>query len=316
MNPERMSSIHKVAGGTPEQQDKIIHDLEEEFLQKKIYTDEEREKTSEENEIIEAVIVKLNVFLAEYGARPLDLKTTHIHILDKTKMSEEALKYLEKRFPTSGGYYQNDRQDVMVLGWNIVTPLDLARVIVHELIHFLSYNSVILSKKERVGSVPYRIGLAVQPSNTEIPQTGMKYFNEINEAVTEELTMRFYNYLKEIPLLAEEYAKVIDTREKYSFPDLAAMRVDTVEYEHGKGFEAKLVQHAYPELRKKFNHLLKEIYEKGNKGFTSEEDVFKIFARAAMTGEVKELASIIDSTLGSGTFKKIAQSLTGYVKDE
>jgi len=306
MNSERLSAIHKVSGGTKEQQEKIANGFVDEFLTIKSYKDEEREKTPEEKEIIESIVTELNTFLSQYGARPLELKDTHIHILDRSKMSQEAVDYLEMRFPTASGYYQKETQDIIVLGWKIISPLELAKVITHELIHFLGYNSVIIDEENKDGFKSHRTGLAVQPKNAEIPLTGMKYFNEINEAVTEELVRRFYARLRNISLLTEEYDKVMNVREKYSVPDIAAIRIQRVDTPQGPATEATLKEHAYPKFREKLNLLIREIYEKRKSDFASDEDVFAIFVKAAMTGEVKELATLIDSTLGVGTFKKIA----------
>ena len=306
-NYERLSSVNKVEGGTEEEQKKVSDNLDEEFLTEKLYKNEEREKTPEEKEIINAVITELNDFLSKYDAKPLNLKDTHIHILDKSKMSEKSIDYFEKYCQTSSGYYQQENQDVIVLGWKIISPLELARVISHELIHFLSFNSVVIDKKNKDGFTLHRVGLAVQPQHEEIQPSGPKYFNEINEAVTEELVKRFYDRLKNIPLLTEEYEDLIKTREKYSVPDLAAISMEEVDTPDGIVYKANIKKYAYPKLRKNLNAFIKDIYEKRQNDFDSEEEIFEIFVKAAMTGDVKELATLVDSTLGSGTFKKIAQ---------
>lgn len=302
---ERFSSIHKVSGGDEKQKDETLKNYEEEFSTIKLFTNAEREKKPEEIIIINGVINQLNNFLSVYGAPPLEITPDHIHILSESKMSEKTKEYIKNKYPNVSGSYKQDRQHVVIHEWSLLTPLDFARTLTHELVHFLSYNSLIIDTDENIK--PHRIGLAVQPSNKNIPSIGLKYFNELNEAVTEELVIRFYPHLKNIPLLADEYNELLETREKYEVKDLAAMRVDEFETPDGIEYEAHLKQYGYPALRKSLNKIIDSIYEKRKDDFNSEEEIFTVFAKAAMTGEVKELATLIDSTLGSGTFKKIAE---------
>ncbi len=311
MNSERLSSINKVAGGTEEQQ-KIVHETyEQEFLTEKFIEKGEREKTPEEKEIIAALVMELNDFLGKYGAKPLNLEETHIHILDKSKMSQEELENFEKTYPDSFGFYQAEEQGVVISGWDVLNHLELANMIVHELIHFLSYGSAIIdkatleeSKNLKINIHIHRTGLSVQKIMGE---NRVSYFNDINEAVTEELTKRFGERFKKIPLLAEEYENVLKVREKYSNPDILATKIRTIDKPESIVTETMVKGYGYKEHRENLNSLIKEIYEKRKDDFASEEEIFTIFAKAAMTGEVKELATLMDSTLGAGTFKKIAR---------
>lgn len=307
MGLERFSSIHKVSGGNEDRQKETLKNYEEEFATIKHFTDAEKEKTPEEVEIINGVIRELNNFLGIYGVQPPILTTDHVHILSESKMSGETKEFIKDKYPNVGGYYKQDRQHVVLHEWSSLTPLHFAGQLAHELIHFLSYNSAIIKdgdKKPRI----HRIGLAVQPSSEDTPQIGLKYFDQLNEAVTQELVIRFYPHLKNIPLLTDEYNELILTREANSIEDLAAMRVDEFETPDGSTeYEAHLKGHAYPKLRKSLHGIIQNIYEQRKSDFGSEEEIFTIFAKATMTGQVKELATLIDSTLGAGTFKKIAQ---------
>lgn len=307
MSMERFSSIHKVSGGNEEQQQETLKTYEEEFSTIKLFTDTEREKTPEEVEIIDGVIRELNDFLSTYGVKPLTLTANHTHIFSESKMSEETKEYIKNKYPNVGGYYKQNRQHVVLHEWGSLTPLHFAGQLAHELIHFLSYNSVIIKEGDEKPKI-HRIGLAVQPSTENTPQIGLKYFDQLNEAVTEELVIRFYPRLRNIALLTDEYNELIETKEDQSIEDLAAMRVDEFKTpDGGTEYEAYLRRHAYPKLRKSLNKIISSIYEKQKDNFNSQEEIFTVFAKAAMTGEVKELATLIDSTLGSGTFKKIAE---------
>ncbi len=266
-------------------------------MTEKWYKDAEREKTLEEKEIIEAVIKKLNVFLSQYGAKPLDIKETHVHVLDKSKMSDSDVEFIEKTFHGTMAFFERRGQEVIVSGWKINGNLEFANAIVHELIHFLSYNSVIVDDAARSGFAPHRLGLLAQSARLE---NNPIYFRELNEAVTEELTIQFFQYLKEVPVLAEECKIIEEAIEKYSDSDISAVRGE------------KIYSYAYLKERIRLNNLIKILYEKRKSDFSSEGEVFNVFARAAMTGEVKELATLVETTLGTGTFKKLANSLADF----
>ena len=158
MNPERLHSINKITGKHPENISKFF---ENEFMTAKVYEHDERDKTPEENEIIKSIIERINEFLKNYGAKSLNLENRHVHILDKTKMSKETFEFLEKEYPESNGFYIKEKQAIVVLGWKIISLLDLARVIAHELIHFLSFNSVV-TDKEGQSFVSHKTGLLAQ----------------------------------------------------------------------------------------------------------------------------------------------------------
>ena len=52
------------------------------------------------------------------------------------------------------------------------------------------------------------------------------------------------------------------------------------------------------------NTLIGEIYVKNSESFSSEEDVFKMFAEAVMTGRLLKVARIIEKTFGKGSFRQ------------
>ena len=141
-----------------------------------------------------------------------------------------------------------------------------------------------------------------------------RYFDWVNEAITEELTKRFFSRLKDIPLLSEEYNKVISTREKHDAPDLSAIHVEEIGTPEDPLFSATIKEYSYPILRYNFNKLIDDIYEKRKSKFNSREEVFNVFAKAAISGDVRELAKLTETTLGHGSFKRMAQSIKGPFK--
>jgi hypothetical protein len=230
-------------------------------------------------------------------------------------MSDDKIKFYEENYRGTSAFYEQNDQDITVFGWTIKSPLHFADVVVHELVHFLAFNTVQVAEGYENNFASHRTGLSVQ-QKTIPTQKNKLYFHDIDEAVTEELVKRFYPQLQDISLLENEYKNVMRAREKYSNPDVSSVRIKEIEIEQVPLLEITMKDFAYLETRKKFNNLIRTIYEKRKNDFSSEEDIFKIFARAAMTGEVKDLATLVESTLGTGTFKKIAQSLDEFNQEK
>jgi len=54
--------------------------------------------------------------------------------------------------------------------------------------------------------------------------------------------------------------------------------------------------------------VISEIYQRNKGEFGSEEEIFKTFAKAVLTGRLMELARLIDNTYGKGSFRKLGIS--------
>lgn len=311
MENPRQSSIHTFSGGSEKQREIAKARLEKIFAaipdKESIH---EREKTPEEIEIIEAVIAKMNMFLSVYGAQPLAIKPRHIHILDERKLDEKELELLKKRHPKSKGFYRPATQDVWLLTPANKSPLTFAGVVAHELVHFIGFNSMIIDSSGRVRD--HRIGLAVEntKNNRGPEETGLSLFNETNEATTEGLVKRFFPLLGDIPALREEYSELEKLHHTHEdSDDIAYLKVTNEGTEEHPMFRAEVETFSYREYREADSKLFKEIQRQHPDEFPSEEDVFNVFARAEMTGNVKEMASLVES-LGRGAFRALAKRQT------
>jgi len=140
--------------------------------------------------------------------------------------------------------------------------------------------------------------------------TGMTLFSKYNEAITESLKTRFETEnFGNIPSLEEKF------REKNEWiASLAAEGSDTAddaEWLEHVGENVIFHYNSYPDERQDFNNILRMIAHKNPDRFTSQEEVFDLFARAYFTGHVLEVARLIESTLGKGSFRKIGEETKG-----
>ncbi len=300
MNPERASSISKISGGTVEQKREAEKNFTDKFSSEQSLPDYyEREKTDEEKELIQSIVGKLNAFLLQYGATPLNISHDNIQLLDRDRMNE-----IDKaRFDKKHGFYKQSTQKVGLVVSQDTTRIQFAVALIHELIHFVSFNGIKSDVSQ--GFSRHRVGLSVDGGD----HFTSDYFEELNEALTEELMIRFYPVLKDIPSLESDYANVLNMREKFSDPNISSVKIE----EKPDHFEVQLKNFVYKDVRQALNKLVDIIYEKNSARFSTREDAFSMFAKAAMTGEIRELAQTIESTLGAGSLKKIAISLTKFM---
>ena len=89
--------------------------------------------------------------------------------------------------------------------------------------------------------------------------------------------------------------------------DVSFWRTVLVEKSGEKKFESTVASYGYYKERVKLNKLIDDIYENNKEKFASREDIFIIFAKAALTGRLLEVAHLIDSTFGKGSFSTIAE---------
>lgn len=258
-----------------------------------------RELRAEEKEMIESVSKDVGLFLESYGAHAREVLAHHVHVIDAPKLSAEKMQAIEEQYPSEHGSFFQYTQNIVLFGWRLCSPLALAHALVHEIVHLNSYNA------RRVhpvaGTVAHQVGLQGFRFRGDERHADI-YFNDINEAVTEELTIRYYPRLIKIDSLREEYMRVEAARIEHNVTELAALSVRQLP--DGQ-FEAIATSFSYPKPRKRLIELIKEIRVAHTERFATDEGVFEIFARAAMTGDYKEMATLVES-LGTGRFRDLA----------
>lgn len=255
----------------------------------------EREKTEREVEIIEGILEKFPEFLKEYSIEALPLTRNNIHVADEASLTEEQRSKFGIPEKT-GGFYMEGKQGIVA--FSSEDDLGFAERVAHESIHANSFVSI---NATREGTSLRRIGFAA--TNEE----GRRYFNELNEAITEELTKRFAKkYSQEIPALSEVARKRDNFIDEH--PDSGDDIMSVVTQRRSDGlWETVIRGYKYPKEREAMSALVEELYEKNKGTFASQEEVFRIFVDAAFSGNLMKCARLIEGTLGKGTFQKLAE---------
>ncbi len=253
-----------------------FYSMIEEFFQHEI------EKSSEEIDIISLANYATNEVLKKYQLDEFDIPPRNIHlmvpgILDELKglFSKKSTEFTGHQYPL-GEFIKIDKPR----SYGSKTPkLHLA-----EMIHAKSHNAMQITNSEvnksdeDLGSL-YRSGLRV------ISRDGKNhYFTNLNEAVTETLTQTFLEGIIDDsdnnPIFSQEIKKFEQQKQEFNF--------------------------SYPEQREILRVLIGKIYV-GHEDFEVPGDVFDIFAKATMTGNILPLGRLIDGVFGKGTFRRIGE---------
>lgn len=139
----------------------------------------------------------------------------------------------------------------------------------HEILHLNSYTA--LQLKENYGVETYRSGIEVKTRNGEV-----YLFQDIEEAVVELLTRRFYEE-RIVP------SEIFDEEDKKSIPE---HRV-----------EEKI----------KFTALVDVLWEGNKNRFKTREEVEDLFIEAQFTGNLLKIGRLVEKTFGKGSFRKLGE---------
>jgi hypothetical protein len=290
---EKESGVSRIVGTSEENERLLLRRFKALFEHAPLSF--ERQKTADECQIIHGILQLLPSFLKRYGVDALKVHPDQLHFVDVASLTSDDKRLL--RSSEDRGYYFPRTQTILIFPEG--NKLRDAEAIVHELLHvhsFTSYTATGDKLQER------RVGLEMISSSEE----GPRYFRSLNEAVTEELTMRFdQRYYSRIPVLRRELQDRKRVRRMGGKNAGEVVSVATRKLEGGD-WHTTIDHYAFPQQRQLLAQMVDDIYEAHSPQFRSTEDVFKMFARAMFNGRILRLARMIEETYGRGSFPQLA----------
>jgi len=310
----KFSSFERVVGNVPEtEKEQILRDKGERF-DDQVFEDlkgKEREKTPEELQIISLANEATNKIRRKYGLEDFDIPPGNIHVV-----TEEA-------WPREKGvaFYNSMLQGVAAR--EQPAKIVFMKKIFHEMLHFKSYNALQITRGENPELDEYRVGLTVHTRDGK-----RMYFMNLNEAVTEEMTKRFATKLFDNPLFAEEAKQTKDVIMRYpravtgSGEPLFDADTFYAEVEGKKswgeavgslfGVQEKVKKvttesFTYQSERRILNTLIDKILERNSDKFQDREEVFEVFAKGMMSGNILPVGRLIERTFGNGTLRRVGE---------
>lgn len=315
LNPKE-SGINRVVGFESDKEKEFLQYFKNKFEINSLDS-KEKEKTSEQEKLIERINGKMRDFLTQYGVEAVKIPMDNVHILDKTKFTDEEMEKIKKQFDTENGFYSGIKQGVAIMKDYDVSKLSFLQTLVHEMLHLQGFYSYQKSEQEAADltlrNEDESASINIRRSGFSIGTNDGKrlLFHKLNESVITELEIRFERAcMVEWPELATE----LKARDEY-IEQIA--RRDNVPVERVrqtvagvKGTEStghKWVSYPYHEERQQFNSLVDELFEKNKNDFESKEEVFRLFAEATMAGKLLPVARLIEKTFGKGSFRRVGE---------
>lgn len=312
---EKFSSFERVVGNISEtEKEQILRDKGERF-DDQTFEDlkgKEREKTPEELEIISLANQITNEIRQRYGLENFDIPPENIHVITEEAWPREK----------SAAFFNSMLQGVAMR--EKLSNTAFAKTVFHEMLHFKSYNAAQITSGENPELDEYRLGLTVRTRD------GKKmYFVNLNEAITEEMTKRFARKLLDNPLFSDEIGQTKDVMKKHPQAITASgeplFDEDTFYAEvqgnkswresadrlfgklFGSNVKISTESFTYKQERKVLNKLIDKTLERNPDKFQDREEVFEIFAKGMMTGNILPIGKLIEKTFGSGTLRQIGE---------
>jgi hypothetical protein len=321
MNFERESSIQRVVGNMPQAYKEGVLNGARNRFRDQVFEElegKEKQKTPEQIQLIQDVDVATNELLTEYDLPEFSVPPENIHVISDNNWDE-----------VKGSAFFNPSSQAIAVREG---PMNTAfmTIIFHEMLHFKSYGARQADGTHKERNLRnYRLGLTIDSRNKDEKK---RFFTAINEAVTEELTKKHARKLLYHPLLREEiretnrvlrkYPQELNQRGKPLFTQDTYCATGYIDEEWRESLwrsvgislgltekkENIVVQKfGYPEERAALDVLVNRIFQQNKGDFESKEEVFEVFAKAMMTGNILTLGKLVDKTFGEGTFRDIGE---------
>lgn len=224
----------------------------------------EIDKTERDIEIINFVKSAIGEYTEKYTEKKYDISLENIHVFNPGGVDE--FTEHQKGIGAAAAKYGSIVVD------RVESDTEFVSHIFHEILHLNSYTALQLREgKEGPEIDTYRSGIQVETRNGE-----KIFFKDIEEAIIESLTRRFY---QEKVLLSD----VFDDKDKKDF--LGSTTTDTG----------------------KFQALIDSLWEKNKSRFETREAVENLFLDAQFTGNLLKIGRLIEKTFGKGSFRKLGE---------
>jgi len=291
------SAFEKIVGNLSEdKKEKLLLEKKEIFSNQNLeeIKGKEKLKTPEEMELISLANQATNEIRNKYGLDNFDIPPNNIHIIEENFWVK---KYKENT--RAGAIYLPKMQAVLVP--EVPSPTLFFIRTFHEMIHFKSYNALQITNTAFRGLEIYRLGLMVVSRDKEDV-----YFTNLNEAVTEKMTMKYASRFFNNPLISSDVEQKKNYVKEHHLSQKEAEEIICVRQGKNSKDQPEVYHWGYPTARKILDNLIDKLFEKNNDKFQNRDEVFEVFEKSAMTGNLLPIGRLIDGTFGRGTLHELS----------
>lgn len=334
---EEKNHWERIVGGTQKEKEVASKKLQAIFnARSETLAEHEVEKNSEDLEILKKTESVVSKIVAQYGGEPKPLPLDHVYILKPGSVLAMTGGKL------TGGIHQPIGAKIAIERRK--SKLLFASAVAHELFHLKSYKSARVGKSGEDVRL-YRSGLSMFDKKNPNEEFGeeKKYFTILEEAIVAECTKKFFDEISKDEAFSEEaeavgklkdwvieYCRHVGIHEKkikevarelryISDPQNKVMQVMAFSDDEGErqAYAARMSPALYKQgkietieryaERKKLYALLDNLVENSRGKFKNHDEVFDEFAKANFSGNYLPLARTVESILGKGSFRKLAE---------
>lgn len=343
---EGKTHYERIVGGTEEEKRIASKELQDTFDERsKDLSEYEIEKSPEDLEILKKTEAIVDSIVARYDGEPKTLPLDHIYVLKPGSI----LAMTEGRL--AGGIHKPMGLKIGVERGKSKSLF--ASTVAHELFHLKSYKSARVGKSGEDVRL-YRSGLSMFDRKNPDEEGGeeKEYFAMLEEAIVAECTKKLLDEITGDSVFSEEAKAVRKFRDwvvvyyrsggvpeekvkefekelKYisepqdkvervlAFSDDEKKREAYAAGMFGALYEKGEVEtmERYTERKKLYELLDKLVVSSGGK-FRSRDEVFDEFAKANFSGNYLPLARTVESILGKGSFRKLAEEFSAEPKKD
>ena len=260
-------------------------------------------KTELEIFLIDFVNKQSNDLMQSIGVQPYDIAPENFHII-KTE---------EYKYESSNAIAFNRYQGILFKAESFENnPVYFGSVALHEILHIKAFFCSEVRENNndiKIHINPYREGVAIKSLQRHGQNDQYhEHFVGLHEAIVSEAEKRALSELFSLPELKEqieqfESEKIQEKKKrivKIGIPEDDIIWVDDN--------RSNLV--GYKEQRKVLSYLCEEIQKEFPNDYKTTDDVFKEFLKAHFTGNILQIARLIEKTFGEGSFRLLGNMTT------
>jgi len=286
-----------IAGVNNELEERIIRNRKEDFLNQdfKELEGKEVEKTFEHIKMIDWANAATNELRRKFGLPDFNIPAQNIHLIKEEFWKHEVRAFFESKY-----------RAIMINESVGVIKIELLGRILHEMLHFKSYNSLQFTCGNDQKLTRHQVGLDT------LSHGAKKYiFKNFNEAIIEKLTAKLEsNALGQADFLRKDKDRLDALRTN----NADSVNINSGELlfnentywaeEDGNGFiRAREWKKSIKE--EMFDILVDKIYQRNKNRFDDKNMVIDEFTRVMFYGGFKEIIKLIDDTFWPGTVQAL-----------
>lgn len=266
-------------------------------------------KTPEQVDLINLANKETNQLMARLGYGPIDVSPENIHLLDDkvfTKFGKE----------NQSGLTVYDEQGILIRASFFEKVQGLASfysTIFHEMMHLKAHVSLeVRDVNEKSSDASFfRVGVNIYSSHKKNKERlSHSHFRGLNEAIVALAEQK--EYRKQLEQRFDDEKRWLETtfarsvkEDARAIKDQDAITVQRKEVSRDgvPRTEIYAVDISYPRHTELLKYLMEQIKEDNDGKFSSEDAVFDVFLKAHFSGQILEIARLVERSFGEGGFR-------------